>query len=95
MSEKGNTEEEAECSDEYPDRVNTLKVSDTKRKNYVLSSSRVLSFGTASAEKKKKTKKNKKRETKMCVGDFFASGRRFLLSSRRICCRVNASVARY
>lgn len=70
MSARKEKEEEAECSDEYPDRVNMLKVSDTKRKNYVLSSSRVLSFGTASAEKKKK--KKTKRGKQKCVSVIFS-----------------------
>lgn len=69
VSERNGAKEEVECSDDYPDRINMSKVSDTKRKFMFF---HLLEF-SVSARRQPGRKKNR-RETKMCVGDFFAFG---------------------
>lgn len=69
MSERNGAKEEVECSDDYPDRINMSKVSDTKRKFMF---SHLLEF-SVSARHQPGRRKNR-RETKMCVDDFFAFG---------------------
>lgn len=60
VSARKETKEEAECNDEYPDRVNTSKVSDTKIKIMFSHLLEFLVSARREAEEKKKSKEGNK-----------------------------------